>query len=146
MRIGLKVAVISLMMTGAVVTPTLAENTMPSGVDQEVLIKSSLLTLNDANLTGNYAVLHDKLSKPFRDQFSADKLKNIFKDFADKHIDIAVVAAKPVTPGGAEKIDEDGVLKLEGTIVVSDTRTVSYNLKFIPSEGEWKLVGLDVKQ
>jgi len=34
-----------------------------------VLIKVTLLTFNDANVTGNYTVLHAKLSKPFRDQF-----------------------------------------------------------------------------
>ena len=30
---------------------------------QEILIKTALLTLNDANVTGNYTVLHAKLSK-----------------------------------------------------------------------------------
>ena len=48
---------------------------MPSAVLQEILIKTSMLPLNDANLTGNYTVLHAKLAKPFRDQFSPDRLK-----------------------------------------------------------------------
>jgi hypothetical protein len=30
------------------------------------------MSFNDANVTGNYAVLHAKLSKPFRDQFTPD--------------------------------------------------------------------------
>ena len=34
--------------------PARAENTVPSAELQEILIKTSLLTLNDANLTGNY--------------------------------------------------------------------------------------------
>src|ERR1019366_7472965 len=64
--------------------PARAENTVPSAEFQEILIKTSLLTLNDANLTGNYAVLHAKLAKVFRDQITPDGLKKGFKPFADQ--------------------------------------------------------------
>ena len=67
--------------------PPRAENTVPSATLQEILIKTSLLTLNDANLTGNYTVLHAKLAKPFREQFSPDRLKQVFKAFADQKAD-----------------------------------------------------------
>ena len=67
--------------------PARAENTVPSATPQEILIKTSLLTLNDANLTGNYTVLHAKLAKPFRVQFSPDRLKQVFKAFADQKAD-----------------------------------------------------------
>ena len=43
-----------------------AQNKVPSERALEVLVKASLLSFNDANVTGNYTVLHDKLSKPFR--------------------------------------------------------------------------------
>src|SRR5262245_45713252 len=36
--------------------PAGAEDKVPSAVSQEILIKASLLTLNDANVTGNYDV------------------------------------------------------------------------------------------
>ena len=52
------------------------------------------MTFNDANITGNYDVLHAKLSKPFRDQFSSARLKEAFKAFADNNVDFKVVAAK----------------------------------------------------
>ena len=35
---------------------------VPSAFGQEVLIKVALLTFNDANVTGNYSVLHAKMS------------------------------------------------------------------------------------
>jgi hypothetical protein len=50
------------------VMPAQAEDKVPSPVLQEILIKTSLLTFNDANLTGNYTVLHAKLAKAFRDK------------------------------------------------------------------------------
>ena len=73
-------------MIGAVLLamPAQAENKIPSPEMQEILIKTYLLSLNDANLTENYTVLQAKIAKPFRDQFSPDRLKQVFKEFADQ--------------------------------------------------------------
>ena len=108
---------------------------------QEALIKTSLITFNDANVTGNYAVLHAKLSKPFRDQFPPEKLKETFKPFAT--IDFDIIAAKPPIPAETAKVDDDGRLMLRGYFDTQPSR-VSYDLAFIMSEGEWKLIKLNV--
>src|SRR3954462_3644674 len=86
---------------------------VPGAELQEVLIKTSLLSFNDANVTGNYAVLHAKVSKPFRDQFPPEKLAEIFKEFRDKHIDFDIVAAKKPIGTEEPKID-NGILSLKG--------------------------------
>jgi hypothetical protein len=44
---------------------------IPSDDEQDVLIRTTLMTFNDANMTGNYAVLLAKGSKQFQSQFSA---------------------------------------------------------------------------
>ena len=115
----------------------------PAPEMQEVLIKASLMSFNDANVTENYAVLHAKLSKPFRDQFTPEKLKQTFKPFADAHVDFAVVVAKPPVPTDAVQIDDDGRLVLRGYFDTQPSR-VHYDLAFILSEGEWKLIKLNV--
>lgn len=115
----------------------------PDAELQEVLIKNSLITFNDANVTGNYAVLHAKLSQPFRDQFSPDKLKESFKPFADAHIDFDVIAAKPPVLTEPAKVDDEGKLTLRGYFDTRPNR-VNYDLAFIRSEGEWKLIRLNV--
>jgi hypothetical protein len=120
-----------------------AAQTLPEPIVQEMLIKTSILTFNDANLTGNYAVLHAKMSKPVRDQNSPDKLKQIFKSFVDQHIDMSIIAAKPPIATSAAEIDKRGALLLRGYFDVKPAR-VSYELDFIPSDGEWKLLGLGV--
>ena len=58
---------------------------MPSPVVQEILVKSILVTLNDAVASDNFTVFHAKISKPFRDQFPPNKLRAIFKDLIEKH-------------------------------------------------------------
>lgn len=119
------------------------ENKVPSAAVQEMLIKTYLLTLNDANITGNYTVLHARLAKPFRDQFSPERLKTIFKDFTDKKIDYGIIATRPPIASSESKIDNRGALILRGYFDTQPSR-VSYELDFIPSEGEWKPIKLNV--
>jgi hypothetical protein len=121
-----------------------AENKVPNAMEQEVLIKASLLTLNDANLTGNYSILHAKLSKPFREQFSVDRLKQSFKQFSEKKADWEVIVAMPPVPTAKSYIDKDGALILRGFFDAGSTHVV-YELDFIPSEGEWKPSNLTVR-
>ena len=116
---------------------------IPSAEDQEVLVKTTLMTFNDANLTGNYTVLHAKAAKPFRDQFSPDKFKEIFKGFVDNHVDISRAVAKPLK-GNEAKLDDD-MLILQGSIDLTSDYHAAYVLKYIQSDGEWKIIGLDVK-
>jgi hypothetical protein len=117
--------------------PARAENTVPSAELQEILIKTSLLTLNDANLTGDYTVLHAKLAKPFREQFSQDRLKQVFKAFADQKADWGLIAAKPPVATSETTIDNRGALILCGYFDTKPSRLI-HELDFLPSEGEWK--------
>jgi len=125
------------------VMPVQAENTAPDAFLQEILIKTSLLTLNDANLTGDYTVLHAKLAKPFREQFSPDRLKQLFKSFADKNVDWGLIAAKPPIATSESKIDKRGALLLRGYFDTEPNRLL-YELDFLPSEEEWKPIRLYV--
>lgn len=106
------------------------------------MVKTTLLTLNDANLTGNYDVLFAKMAKPFRDRFTADTLKQAFKSFAGHHID--VIAAMPITSSSRPEIGSRGELMLRGYFDTTPAR-LSYQLDFAVSEGEWKPVTIDVK-
>ncbi len=42
-------------------------------------------------LTGNYAVFHAKLAKPFRDQFGPDRIAEGFKGFREQNVDIDLI-------------------------------------------------------
>jgi hypothetical protein len=116
---------------------------LPSPLTQEVLIKASLLTLNDAIVTDNFTVLHARMSKPFRDQFPPDRLRGIFKSFVEGHAEFDLIVAKPPIAAAESKIDSEGVLRLNGYFDTTP-RQVKYNLGYIRSEGEWKLSALNV--
>jgi hypothetical protein len=140
MRSQLVAAIIGALL---LVFPAQAEDKLPSAQYQEILIKTSLLTLNDANLTGNYAVLHAKLAKPFREQFTPEQLKQAFKTFADQKVDWGLIATKPPTATSDAKIDSRGALQLRGYFDTKPSR-LTYELDFLPSEGEWKPLKLNV--
>ena len=81
--------------------------------------------------------------QPFRDQFAPEKLADIFKEFRDKHIDFDIVAAKKPINAEEPKVDDRGVLSIKGHFDTTPSR-VNYDLAFILSDGEWKLIKIDV--
>lgn len=128
---------------GASASSALAQQRIPGAELQEVLIKAALLSFNDANVTGNYAVFHAKLSKPFRDQFPPEKLAQIFNEFRDKHIDFDIIAAKRPISAEEPRISDNGVLSIKGYFDTTPSR-VNYDLAFIKSDGEWRLIKINV--
>jgi hypothetical protein len=135
------VAMVALLLAAPV---TQAQNKLPTERGLEALVKSSLLSFNDANVTGNYTVFHAKLSKPFRQQFSPDRLKETFKEFAEKDIDIDIIAAMKPTYDPSPSIDAEGKLIVKGSFPTEPARVV-FELDFIPSDAEWKLIRINIK-
>jgi len=121
-----------------------AQNKVPSERALEALVKTTLLTFNDANVTGNYTVFHAKIARPFREQFSVERLERTFRDFSKKHVDVDIVAALKPTYDPAPKVDGDGKLLVKGYFPTEPLR-VYFNLEFIPSDAEWKLISINVK-
>ena len=134
-------AVIALMLMASLAQ---AQNKVPSERALEALVKATLLTFNDANVTGNYEVFHAKLSKPFREQFSVERLARRFQEFHKKNIDFDVIAALKPAYDPAPKVDDDGKLLVKGHFPTEPLR-LTFDLAFIPSDGEWKLISINVK-
>jgi hypothetical protein len=123
--------------------PARAADTVPSATMQEILIKTSILTLNDAIVTGNFTVVHAKAAKVLREELGPDRIKQAFESFAEQKIDMsAISAATPVATAPAQ-IDDRGALLLRGRFDVGRSR-LAYELHFLPSEGEWKPIKLHV--
>lgn len=121
-----------------------AQNKVPGERALEALVKSSLLTFNDANVTNNYTVLHAKLSQPFRIKYPPEKLAETFKVFRDKNIDFDIIAGLKPVYDPAPQVDDNGKLLVEGYFDPEKAR-VAFELDYIPSDGEWKLIRLNVK-
>ena len=123
--------------------PAVAQS-LPSDDDQDILIISTLLTFNDANLTGNYSVLRARASQQFQEQVSLKQLEKEFDVFRKNAVNIAPVAISELVPDDDGAIDKKGVLRLSGYFDLPDLRVI-YVLKYVQNGGDWKLLSLDVK-
>jgi hypothetical protein len=123
-------------------TPATAQRVPPDNVI-EITIKRHLASFNDANITGNYDVWHATLSRPFRQQFTPERLKTAFKVFHDQHIDIAPVLAQPPILSEPARIDQEGALLLKGAFETRPSRVI-FDMKLLPAEGDWKLISIHV--
>jgi hypothetical protein len=117
--------------------------TLPTDTEQEILVKATLMTFNDANLTGNYSVLFDKSSGPFRRQITAAKLSEAFKVFRDKKINLESIVASEIDSSKTPSIDGDGVLELKGRFK-DDDKKIRFDLKFVKEDDVWRLLGINV--
>lgn len=128
----------------ALALPALAQTRVPNERALEALVKATLLSFNDASVTGNFTVFHAKLSKPFRQQYTPERLRETFKSFVDQQIDFDVIAAYKPVYDPAASVDGDGRLVVKGHFPTEPNRVV-FDLAFIPSDDEWKLISIHVK-
>ncbi len=115
---------------------------LPSDDEQEILIKTTLMTFNDANVTGNYSVLHAKSSRQLQDQISVEKLTAAFQKFRDMRLNIESVVSDDIVLTES-KTNGDGVLELVG-MFKDDDKKIQYDLKFVKNDGIWRLLGINV--
>ena len=115
---------------------------LPSDDEQEILIKTTLMTFNDANMTGNYSVLHAKSSRQLQDQISVEKLTAAFQKFRDMRLNIESVVSDDIVLTES-KTNGDGVLELVG-MFKDDDKKIQYDLKFVKNDGIWRLLGINV--
>lgn len=110
----------------------------------ETMVKGALMTFNDANLTGNYAVMHERLHPLFRQQVPAERLASIFAAFRTNKINlIPVLAHKPIYTEGPA-IDSDGLLAVKGYLETRPWRT-NFDLAWRRDGDVWWLWKINVR-
>jgi len=146
-RLSTSVRALALMLIVALATSSApnpaAAQRVPSDNIIEITIKRHLASFNDANITGNYDVWHATLSRPFRQQFTPERLKTAFKAFHEQQIDIAPVLAQAPILSEPARIDHEGGLVLKGVFETRPSRVI-FDMKLLPAEGDWKLISIHV--
>lgn len=116
----------------------------PVSLEQALyLIRSTLLTLNDANRSGNYTVLRDLAAPTFQAENTDADLADDFKDLRRRRIDLYAVALDTPHLIAAPALDQDGMLQLSGFFPTRPLR-ITFDLKFQDVSGQWRLFGISV--
>jgi hypothetical protein len=121
-----------------------AEKPKPPG-DAELrkLVRQTLLDFNEAVQAKDFAAFHAKASTPLRQQVTPDKLREAFRAFIDRKVNISSVKDVEAKFAGQPTVDGDGVMTVKGEYPTRPTRT-AFQLKYYQEKGEWRVLGLNV--
>jgi hypothetical protein len=108
------------------------------------LIRSTLLTLNDANRSGNYSVLRDLAAPGFQQKNNAADLALVFTDLRRRNFDLFAVALAAPQLAAAPARDDQGMLRLTG-LFPTRPQQINFDLIFQDVAGQWRLFGISVQ-
>src|SRR5262245_30879256 len=112
--------------------------------DQELyLVRSTLLTLNDANRSGNYTVLRDLAAPDFQAKNTAADLAQSFADLRRRGFDLFACALLPAQFTPQPAMDSNGRLRLTGFFATRPLR-ITFDLTFQVVNGQWRLFAIAV--
>ena len=117
----------------------------PAQIDRNgvlILIRSTLLALDQANKTGNYTVLRDLGSPEFQANTAA-RLAEIFAQQRKDNIDLSGVAVIDPQLTLLPQIEANGLMHMAGFFPSVPTQ-VNFELIYAPVNGRWKLFGISV--
>jgi hypothetical protein len=117
----------------------------PAQIDRNgvlILIRETLLALDQANKTGNYTVLRD-LGAPDFQANSAAQLAEIFAQQRRDNIDLSGVAVIDPQLTLLPQIEANGMMRMAGFFPSVPTQ-VNFELLYAPVGGRWRLFGLSV--
>jgi hypothetical protein len=118
----------------------------PAQIDRNgvlILIRSTLLALDQANKTGNYTVLGDLGAPGFQAANTAARLGEIFANLRRDKIDLSGVAVLEPQLTLLPQIEADGLMHMTG-FFPSVPAQVKFELLYAPVEGQWRLLGISV--
>jgi hypothetical protein len=111
----------------------------PAQIDRNgvlILVRSTLLALDQANKTGNYTVLRD-LGAPGFQVNSAARLGEIFAKQRNDNLDLSGVAVIDPQLNLLPQIEANGLMHMAGFFPSVPTQ-VNFDLLFAPVNGQWR--------
>jgi hypothetical protein len=117
---------------------------LPVSLEQALyLIRSTLLTLNDANHSGNYTVMRDLAAPDFQARNTAADLAQSFSDLRRRNFDLYAAALLAPQVTAAPALDADKRLHLTG-FFPTRPQQINFDLSFEVAGGQWRLFGIAI--
>lgn len=115
----------------------------PNRAETARLVWSTLIAVDHANRTGNYAVLRDLGAPDFRTANDPARLAGVFAPIRSQDLGLErVVLANPVY-AEAPRVTETGLFEVKGTFPARP-EGISFELYFQHAEGAWKIYALAI--
>ena len=118
---------------------------MPDAEKIVLLLRNTLITLNDAIQTGNFTVLRDRAAPGFREANSAARLGQIFSDLTSRGVDLSVVSVISPQLTETPTLDQEkGMLSIKGYFPGQPVQ-IDFEVLYQSVGGRWRLFGLSVQ-
>jgi hypothetical protein len=125
---------------GAPAAPAL---TLPDSYKLNMMIRTAVIALNQANQTGNYTVLRDLGAASFRASNDASRLAEIFADLRKRKIDLSPILFFMPKLVQQPQINERGLIRLVGYFETAPER-INFDIYYVFETGQWRLFGIGV--
>jgi hypothetical protein len=124
--------------------PQQQQPTLPVTTEQALyLIRSTLLTLNDANRSGNYTVLRDLAAPDFQARNTAADLSQSFTDLRRRNFDLYGAALLAPQLTALPALDQRGFLHIAG-FFPTRPQQINFELLFQNVANQWRLFGISI--
>lgn len=114
---------------------------MPSDDVLLMLIRSTLIALNQANTTGNYTVFREMGAPGFQEANSPAQLTESFADLRHRNLDLSPILLFQPKLFRRPEINAQGFLRVTGFFPTAPEQ-VNFDLIFQPVQGKWRLFGV----
>jgi hypothetical protein len=106
-----------------------------------ILLRSTLLALDQANKTGNYSVLRDLAAPGFASANNPARLAELFANLRRDKVDLSgVIVIEPQLTVMPE-LTQNGMLHFAG-FFPSAPQQINFEMLYAPVDGQWRLFGL----
>lgn len=116
----------------------------PAQIDRNgvlILVRSTLLAVDQANRTGNYTVLRDLGAPGFQAANTATRLGEIFAGLRNQNLDLSGVAVLDPQLTILPTIGANGMMRMAG-FFPSVPMQINFELLYAPVDGKWRLFGI----
>jgi hypothetical protein len=116
---------------------------LPDDYTLNMMIRSTIIAVNQANKSGNYSVLRDLGSPAFQRANSVAKLAEIFAAQRNAKLDFSPVLFFKPNLVAKPEVDTNGILRLTGFFPTQPV-IISFDLAFEWVDNEWQHTGVSV--
>lgn len=145
-RTGCPAAFMLLLASLAIAQPVRAQTeplSVPDAYKLNMMIRTTLIALNQANRTGNYTVLRDLSAPAFARTNDAARLAEIFAKLRKRDLDLSPILFFQPKLRQEPAITDNGLLRLTGFFETKPEQ-ISFDMLFQSVEEDWRLFGLAV--
>lgn len=107
------------------------------------LVRSTMIGVHQAVVSGNYSVIRDLAAPSFRQRNSAAELERVFTPLKQQGVNLeASVIIEPTITRAA--IDANSILIIEGTVATAP-RPIRFEMMFQNIDRSWALFGIRIR-